>query len=342
MANEHVNIVTDDGREVPAVAPTVVSASRATDIPAFYADWFFNRLEKGYLAWRNPFNRAVSYVSLRNTRFVVFWSKNPAPLLPRLPLLARRGIGCYVQYTLNDYAGEGLEPGVPPLEQRIKTMEALSRSLGVSGVVWRFDPLVLTDRLGVSELLERVKRVAERVAPYTQKLVFSFADISGYRRVASSLAAHRVAWREWTPDTMRAFARGLASEAASWGLELATCSEKIDLSDLGIARNCCIDQRLIAMRAPGDAVLMRHIGVDVGLVPVSEESFKVAGGLWASPRPASKDKGQRTLCGCMASKDIGAYGTCPHRCLYCYAQGSGETALDAYRRHLENPAAEML
>ena len=129
-ANGKVNIVLDSGEHAEAQAPVVVSASRSTDIPAFYADWFFERLRRGYSAWTNPFNGVRSYVAYCNTRFIVFWSKNPRPLLEHLDYLDERGIGCYVQYTLNDYEREGLERGVPALPQRIDTFHKLVERLG--------------------------------------------------------------------------------------------------------------------------------------------------------------------------------------------------------------------
>lgn len=95
-----------DGRTVKAQAPIIISASRSTDIPAFYADWFFDRLKKGYSAWTNPFNDVKSYVSYDKTRFIVFWSKSPRPLLDYLHILEERNIKCYIQYTLNDYSNK--------------------------------------------------------------------------------------------------------------------------------------------------------------------------------------------------------------------------------------------
>ena len=108
---DRTTIVNEAGVRAEAVAPVIVSASRSTDIPAFYADWFFDRLEKGYSAWINPFCGTRSYVSYDKTRFIVFWSKNPLPLIPYLCRLKDKGIGCYIQYTLNDYEAEGLERG---------------------------------------------------------------------------------------------------------------------------------------------------------------------------------------------------------------------------------------
>ena len=121
---DKIKLPRDNGELVDMQVPILVSASRSTDIPAFYADWFFHRLDvAGYSAWTNPFNGVRSYVSYQNTRFIVFWSKNPAPLLEYLPILERRGIGCYIQYSLNDYEKEGLEKCVLLIEQRIDTFK---------------------------------------------------------------------------------------------------------------------------------------------------------------------------------------------------------------------------
>ena len=153
---KHKNIEID-GRLVEAQAPIIISASRSTDIPAFYADWFFYRLEKGYSAWTNPFNGVKSYVSYDETRFVVFWSKNPRPLLEHLHKLEERNIKCYIQYTLNDYEKEHLEK-VPSLEKRIETFKLLVERLGKGSVVWRFDPMILTDDISVDTLLSKVQK----------------------------------------------------------------------------------------------------------------------------------------------------------------------------------------
>ena len=103
MAWKKIPLTLADGSVVQAQAPEIVSASRSTDIPAFYADWFFDRLKAGYSAWTNPFNGVKSYIAYKNTRFIVFWSKNPHPLISHLDELQELGIKCYVQYSLNDY-----------------------------------------------------------------------------------------------------------------------------------------------------------------------------------------------------------------------------------------------
>ena len=141
---DKVEIKRENGELVQAQAPVIISASRSTDIPAFYADWFFHRLKKGYSAWTNPFNGVRSFISYEETRFIVFWSKNPRPLIPHLSYLKERNIGCYIQYTLNDYVQEGLEKSVPNVDASIETFKELVNLLGKGHVVWRFDPLILS------------------------------------------------------------------------------------------------------------------------------------------------------------------------------------------------------
>lgn len=182
-----IEITLENGMPAVAQAPHIVSASRCTDIPAFYADWFFHRLQAGYSAWTNPFNGVKSYVSYKNTRFIVFWSKNPRPLLAYLGRLKDRGINCYVQFTLNDYEADGLENNVPSLTERVETFHLLSEKLGRDGVVWRFDPMVLTETIGVDELLSKVENIGNQLKDATEKLVFSFADILEYRKVKANL-----------------------------------------------------------------------------------------------------------------------------------------------------------
>lgn len=211
MKHQTISICNDNRTELLAQTPLIVSASRATDIPAFYADWFFHRLEKGYIRWRNPFSGQDIYVSFANTRFIVFWSKNPEPLLPYLSVLKERGIGCYIQYTVNDYEAEGLEPNVPSLVQRIDTFRRLVDTLGSGPVVWRFDPLILTDKINIDTLLEKIAHIADALVGHTEKLVFSFADINSYKKVSRNLRLSGINYREWDEGSMREFASRLST-----------------------------------------------------------------------------------------------------------------------------------
>jgi hypothetical protein len=164
---EKDDLTLPDGRVVDAICPVIVSVSRATDIPAFFSPWFSNRLRAGYMRWTNPFNaNQVQYVSFQDTRVFVFWSKNPKPLTQFLPELDAKGINYYFQFTLNDYEKEGLEPNVPPLMQRVETFKLLSERLGKKRVIWRYDPLILTDNLCVDALVDRTRKGGAEIVSF--------------------------------------------------------------------------------------------------------------------------------------------------------------------------------
>lgn len=331
-----------------SLCPVIVSASRATDIPAFYADWFFYRLQRGYSVWVNPFNNAKHYVSYHNTRFIVFWSKNPRPLMQHLDELDRRSIGCYIQYTLNDYDGDGLEKKVPPLSERIDTFKRLVDRLGIGHVVWRFDPLVLTDNINENVLLEKIERVGDQLKGYTEKLVFSFADLEGYRKVKRNLEEANVNYLEWDEQRMRDFASKLVELNRRWNYRLATCGEKIDLA--GVEHNHCVDHNLIIRLAHHDKALMDYLGVTKTLVQrdmfgninLPDGAIMLDDGTAAIQKRKMPDKGQRLACGCMVSKDIGQYNTCPHQCEYCYANASKQLAMTNWESHLSSPKGEQI
>jgi hypothetical protein len=319
---ETVRITIGGGETVEARAPVILSASRSTDIPAFHARWFVNRLKAGYAVWRNPFSGQRMYVSFQNCRGVVFWSKHPAPLIPLLGELDDRGIHYYFLFTLNDYGKEGFEPGVPPLQTRVGTFRELSRRIGRERVVWRFDPLIVSPSLPPRDLLERVRRTGDRLMGCTDRLVFSFIDINGYAKVRANLPRDMA---EPTAGQMTGIAAGLAGirnrwAEEGWRVSLATCAEGIDLEPYGIGRNRCIDSELMKRHFASDRKLMHYLSC--GRLP--EDTALFAGDPAACPLAPEKlkDRGQRAMCGCMTAKDIGAYDTCPHHCLYCYANTS--------------------
>lgn len=341
---------TDDGRIVEMQAPLIVSASRSTDIPAFYSDWFFNRLLKGYSAWTNPFNGVKSYVSYVNTRFIVFWSKNPRPLLEYLHVLEEQKIKCYIQFTLNDYEHEKLER-VPPLAHRIETFKLLVDKLGKGSVIWRFDPMILTDNISIDDLLQKVQAIGDQLKNYTEKLVFSYADIESYRKVKHNLTASKIAYRDWTIEQMEEFAERLSvmNKERGWNFQLATCGEKIDISKYGILHNRCIDGDLITRLAWDDRELMDFMKVIIEeCAPTLFGEPEIPEGAVMLPNnhyfisKHKKDAGQRPFCECMASKDIGEYNTCPHLCEYCYANANKTAALVNYQRHRDSPNSDSI
>lgn len=346
---EKDEVTLDNGSIVEtSMHPVIVSASRATDIPAFYADWFFYRLKRGYSAWVNPFNGVKGYVSYQDTRFIVFWSKNPKPLFEHLDELDNKGIGCYIQYTLNDYVDDGLEKKVSSIEQRIDTFRRLVDRLGVGHVIWRFDPLVLTYNITADVLLDKIERIGDQLKGYTEKLVFSYADIATYAKVTRNLKSSNITYKEWEEPQMLEFANRLVELNKRWGYTLATCGEKIDLP--GVEHNHCVDHDLIIRLAHRDKVLMDYLGVTkiplqpdmFGNVELPVGAILLDDGTAAVQKKKMPDKGQRTACGCMVSKDIGQYDTCPHQCEYCYANTSKEKAIENWNRHKLNPLGEMI
>lgn len=322
MAWEKIKLKTESKGVVEGIAPLIISASRSTDIPAFHAEWFIKRLEKGYAAWQNPFNRKLQYVSFKNTRVIVFWTKNPAPLIKYLDVIERKNINYYFQYTLNNYEKENLEPDIPELAKRRATFKELSERVGKEKVIWRFDPLILTPETSVADLLNRVEDLGRELVPYTNSFVFSYADVMQYKKVQNNLIRNtdyytkdNIGDAEFSPEQKTEFAEGMREILSGWNkinprLVAATCAEDIDLSAYGIKHNKCIDDELMTELFADDKLLMNFLGYK------PEKT-----GLFA-PKPKLKDKGQRPACGCIVSKDIGAYNTCRHLCVYCYANTS--------------------
>ena len=342
--NEKVKIIRDTGEVVEGVAPVIISASRSTDIPAFFARWFINRLAKGYCVWYNPFNQQPMYISFENTKAVVFWTKNPEPLIKYLPELDARGIHYYFQYTLNDYEAEGFEPNVASLNQRIETFKKLSNLIGKEKVIWRFDPLILSDQLTPRKLLQKIFHIGNRLKGYTDKLVFSFVDVRAYRKVQNNMVKEtslydkdNVTSAEPGGALREELVLGLSKlrdhwKSEGWDIELATCGEEVDLEKYNISHNRCIDGELMERIFPDDQELICYLRT--GKLP---EPDLFGGSLEIPPKTKNlKDKGQRKACGCMISKDIGMYNTCRHFCVYCYANTSRELVEKNKLKHHEN------
>ena len=337
MLSEKTTIRTDFGEIVDATAPVIISASRSTDIPAFYAKWFFNRLAKGYCAWYNPFNQQKMYISFKNCKVIVFWTKNPKPILPYLHILDKMGIHYYFQVTLNDYVNEGFEPNVASVEERVETFKQLSQMIGKERVIWRFDPLIITSSINPRELLKRIWNVGNKLKGYTDKLVFSFIDVKAYRKVQNNLVKETMFFTKEDVENAEAnhaqrieIVEGLQKlrsvwKERGWNVEIATCAEDIDLESYGIEHNRELMKRIFS----NDKELVYYLHTlkwperDMfgELPPIPSKTKNV------------KDSGQRKACGCMISKDIGMYNTCRHFCVYCYANTSKECVLKNALKH---------
>ena len=341
MISDKMTVTTDDSKQVEATAPVIISASRSTDIPAFYAKWFFNRLAKGYCAWYNPFNQQKMYISFKNCKVVVFWTKNPKPILPYLHQLDERGIHYYFQVTLNDYVKEGFEPNVSSVDDRAETFKQLSEMIGKERVIWRFDPLIITPDIGPRELLTRIWNVGNKLKGYTDKLVFSFVDVKAYRKVQNNLVKETMFFTKEEVENAEAnhaqrieIVEGLvkirdAWHKDGWDVEMATCAEDIDLDAYGIEHNRCIDGELMKRIFAEDKELVYYLHT---LKWPEKDMFGEIPPIPQKPKNV-KDTGQRKICGCMVSKDIGMYNTCRHFCVYCYANTSKELVLKNAQRH---------
>lgn len=322
--------------------PVIVSASRSTDIPAFYAKWFINRLAAGYAVWYNPFNQQPMTIFFEKTKVVVFWTKNPAPLIPYLHELDKQGIHYYFQFTLNDYEVENFEPNVPALEERVGTFRKLSALIGKERVIWRFDPIIITPRLQPRDILKKVWKIGNLIKGCTEKLVFSFVDVKSYRKVQNNLikdtdffTRETIDMAEPDDEQVREIVVGLTKlrehwkDEDGWNLTLATCAEKIDLEEYGVEHNKCIDGDLMERIFADDTELVYYLRT--GKLP---EPDLFGGNPTIPPKSKDlKDKGQRKLCGCMISKDIGMYNTCRHLCTYCYANTSRNVVFANEEKH---------
>ena len=263
----------------------ILSISRRTDVPAFFSEWFFNRVKAGEVYVRNPMSEhQVSRIDISPTvtDCIVFWSKNPRPMLARLDEL--KGYDYYFQYTMNAY-DKDIEANMTPLDERIDTFVRLADRLGRERVIWRYDPILFNSKYTPEYHLDKMSYIAERLKGRTEKCVFSFVDVYASKNMNSLVKAGN---RELTDEQLNEFLRSLCDIAAKNDLKLATCAEKIDLESFGIAHNICIDKELVE----------RITGYE--LVNVKRD-------------------GQRDACGCIKCEDIGCYDTCPHGCIYCYA-----------------------
>ncbi|PKN69780.1 MAG: hypothetical protein CVU54_09060 [Deltaproteobacteria bacterium HGW-Deltaproteobacteria-12] len=278
----------------------IISCSRRTDIPAFYSDWFENRIREGFVLVRNPLNaHQVRRISLTpsDVDCIVFWTKNPGHMLDRLQLL--QDYSCYFQFTLTPYDND-IESNLPPKTKIIDTFLRLSDKIGAKRIIWRYDPILLSKRISPAYLIDHFGNMSRRLSGYTEKCTISFLDM--YRHLQGKSPDLTI--RPPDESEMCAIAREIACIARSHNIKIETCAEKIDLADLGIEHGKCIDDRLIA------ELTGRNLNI-------------------------AKDKNQRELCGCVESIDVGEYNTCKHLCSYCYANLSSKAVDRNVSRHNE-------
>ncbi|MCW8966638.1 MAG: DUF1848 domain-containing protein [Candidatus Pacearchaeota archaeon] len=304
-----ISLTCESGETVSAIAPYVISASRATDIPACCGEWFLEQLQRGYTTWINPFNGKTTYVSFENTRLFAFWTKNPQPFLDVLKILDQKDFSYFFQFTINDYEEENYEKLIPPLSSRIETLKRLSDSIGREKILWRFDPLILTDTLNAQMLLSRIENLGDRISRYVSRLTISF--LTPYKTVISRMRRSSVIPRNPDLKELRLIGEGCMALGNKWGIEVVSCAETEPLQRFGIPAGSCIDPVYILKYFSRDGILTEFI--HSYCQPTLFDDIQHL-------REACKDPGQRKECLCMQSKDIGKYGTCRQECMYCYAK----------------------
>lgn len=284
----------------------ILSVSRRTDIPDYYSDWFYNRIKEGFVYVRNPMNtHQVSRINISPELVdcIVFWTKNPEPMLDRLGELS--AYKYYFQFTLTGY-GKDMENYVPnKKEKMIPIFQRLSDEIGSKKVIWRYDPIIFTKKYTPEYHLTAFEQIAEALAGYTEKCVISFVDVYGKnKKHMEAMGAY-----DLQRSMLIKFAGRLSNIANENRMSIGSCAENLDLSGCGIAHNCCIDKELIE---------------DITGCKLN----------------AGKDKNQRQECGCVESVDIGTYNTCKNACQYCYANYSQDSVLENVSKY--DPASPIL
>jgi DNA repair photolyase len=229
---------------------------------------------------------------------LVFWTKNPERFYSRLNEL--NSYYYYFQYTITGY-GKSIEPNVPALNDSIDIFIKFSKKIGKNRMVWRYDPIILTENFTVEYHIKNFENIATQFSKYTKRCVISFIDY--YKNIIKNISP--IQSKEITNEQLSEIASAFSIICQKNNIELVTCAEEVDLSNFKISHGKCIDDKLIE--------------------EISGFSLNV-----------DKDKNQRLECGCVASIDIGTYNTCPHGCLYCYANYSCNQVRKNYSQHNRN------
>ncbi|HZU29089.1 MAG TPA: DUF1848 domain-containing protein [Bryobacteraceae bacterium] len=285
----------------------IVSASYRTDIPAFYGEWFINRLRAGFCRYNNPYNSQVCTVSLARADVdgFVFWTKNAGPFLPRFAEVRERGFPFTVQYTINGYP-RALEHSVVDAAKSVEHARRIADEYGPRVVVWRYDTIVHSSLTSHEFHVANFERLATALAGVTDEVVVSFAQIYRKSRINMDAAArlYDFTWSDPEQNKKASLAGELADIARTHDMRFTVCSQRVFLEPGRIEDARCIDADRLAAVA----------------------GYPIRGAL----------RGNRPECGCHESRDIGEYDTCPHGCVYCYAVRNRALAQRRYRAHDAN------
>ena len=285
----------------------IISASRRTDIPTYYSEWFYNRIKDRYVLVRNPMNiHQISKIDLSPEIVdgIVFWTKNPMPMIKRINELS--DYMYYFQFTITPY-GRDIEPSIPNKKEYIlPAFKALSKQIGAKRMVWRYDPIFISERYTMNYHIKAFEKIASELHEFTNKVTISFIDVD-YKGVKTNISQLNLS--PFNTEMQVELSEQFADIAHGFGLKIDTCAEKIDLQKYGIEHARCIDDRLFS------ELLCSNLKIE-------------------------KDKSQRLECGCVASIDIGMYNSCLNGCRYCYANYSQKTVSGNREKH--NPLSPLI
>lgn len=274
----------------------ILQTGMRTDIPAFYSEWFLNRIKEGYVLVRNPYNpELVTKYSLSPSvvDLIAFCTKNPIPMLPYLDKISMYGQYWFV--TITPY-GKEIEPKVPEKEKILESFCVLSEKVGIDSVGWRYDPIFLSSKYTVESHIQSFEKMAKFLSGYTQTCVISFIDL--YEKVKRNFPEVRE-----VPKAERLFlGEQFALIGKKYGITIKSCAEGEELAPFGVDCSGCM----------------------------TVETFEKA---LHSSLTVPKKKGARQECACLLGNDIGAYNTCGHLCKYCYANYSADIVKDNMKRH---------
>ena len=282
----------------------ILNTGARTDTVQYFSEWLLKRFEEGFVYTRNPLfpNKVTRYeLSPEKIDAVLFCSKNYAPILPRLREITSK-YRTYFHYTITAY-GKDIEPGVPSIEDSVKTLAELSKIVGKNKVTWRYDPVFLTQKYTIEKHAQTFRWLCEQLAPHIDRCIFSFVEI--YKKLQVNMP-------ELIPlseNDINTLAEILGKTAKKFGIRIQTCGTNGDFSRFGIEKSGCATLEILGKANSCEFRNLKH-------------------------------KGLRNGCHCIESRDIGAYDTCLNGCKYCYANKNPQKARENYRFH--NPDSPIL
>ena len=275
----------------------ILFASGRTDIPAFYSNWFINRVKAGFVDVRNPFNqKLVSRIYFSDVDLIMFCSKNPLPMINKLDILK---VPVLFHVTITPY-GKDVEPYIPDKRLIIEGVKKLSLVLGIDNVVLRYDPIFLSDKYNVDYHIRAFDKLCKNLNGYVNKIIVSFMD--EYKNVRSN--KNILKYRAITKEDYNKIGEAFSKSAMDNGMSVQTCFEDEDLTEYGFVKGECLSHELAYI--------------------LTGKKFK------------SSNVRKEKKCECVQMVDIGDYNSCMHMCKYCYANYDEKAVSSNFERHDDN------